>query len=195
VASRPNVVVAVSGASGAILSNATIHALLALDIGLEIVCSDYGELMWSQETDERFRDAVSRWQKHGQITVHRPDNVAAPIASGSFPTRGMIIVPCSMATVGAIASGSGHNLLHRAADVTIKEKRRLVIVPRETPLSLIHLRNLTTLAEAGATILPPDPAFYLRPSKVEEIVEALVTRILYALGVVEEINPDHAWSG
>ena len=84
-ASRPNVVVAVSGASGAILSNATIHALLALDIGLEIVCSDYGELMWSQETDERFRDAVSRWQKHGQITVHRPDNVAAPIASGSFP--------------------------------------------------------------------------------------------------------------
>ena len=100
-----------------------------------------------------------------------------------------------MATVGAIASGAGHNLLHRAADVTLKEKRPLVLVPRETPLSLIHLRNLTALAEAGATILPPDPAFYLRPQSLDDVVEALATRILYALRVVPEIAAEHAWTG
>ena len=187
--------VAVSGASGAILTNATVHQLLAHKVPLDIVCSDYGELMWSQETDERFRDAIARWTDLGVVRIHRPDNVAAPIASGSFPTRGMVVVPCSMATVGAIASGAGHNLLHRAADVTLKEQRPLVLVPRETPLSLIHLRNLTALAEAGATILPPDPAFYLRPQSLEDVVEALATRILYALRIVPEIDAEHAWSG
>ena len=192
---QPGLVIAVSGASGAVLANAVVHQLLKFEIPLEIVCSDYGELMWKQETDERFRDAIARWNDLGDIRVHRPDNVAAPIASGSFPTRGMAVVPCSMATVGAIASGAGHNLLHRAADVTLKEKRPLVLVPRETPLSLIHLRNLTTLAEAGATILPPDPAFYLRPQSLDDVVEALATRILYALRVVPEIDAEHAWTG
>ena len=191
---QPGLVIAVSGASGAVLTNATVHQLLKFKIPLEIVYSDYGELMWKQETDERFRDAIARWSALCDIRVHRPDNVAAPIDSGSFPTRGMAVIPCSMATVGAIASGAGHNLLHRAADVTLKEKRPLVLVPRETPLSLIHLRNLTALAEAGATILPPDPAFYLRPQSLDDVVEALATRILYALRVVPEIDAEHAWT-
>ena len=176
-ANPPGLVLGVSGASGAVLTEATVRRLQNLDVALEVVCSDYGALMWHQETDERFSEAVARWTERGRVTVHRPQDVAAPISSGSYPTRGMAIVPCSMATVGALASGAGQNLLHRAADVTLKEKRRLVVVPRETPLSLIHLRNLATLAEAGAVILPPDPAFYLRPDSVEAIVDALAERI------------------
>ncbi len=186
--------IGVSGASGAVLTDATVRALQHLDVPLEIVCSDYGALMWHQETDERFADAVARWSERGRVTLHRPQDVAASIASGSYPTRGMAIVPCSMATVGAIASGAGQNLLHRAADVTLKERRRLVVVPRETPLSLIHLRNLTTLAEAGAVILPPDPAFYLRPASVEALVDALAERILHSLGVIAKVDPAHAWT-
>ena len=99
-----------------------------------------------------------------------------------------------MATVGALASGAGTNLLHRAADVTLKERRRLVIVPREAPLSIIHLRNLVTLAEAGATVLPPVPAFYLRPSSIADIVAALVDRMLHALGVIESPADEHRWA-
>jgi len=99
-----------------------------------------------------------------------------------------------MGRVGARASGAGTNLLHRAADVTLKEKRRLVVVPRETPLSIIHLRNLLTLAEAGATVLPPEPAFYLRPSKVSDIVDALVDRMLQALDVIEAPSEEHRWA-
>ena len=176
------------------LTEATARALQNLGVSLEVVCSDYGALMWRQETDERFADAAARWSSRGRVTMHRPQDVAAPISSGSYPTRGMVIVPCSMATVGAIASGAGQNLLHRAADVTLKERRRLVVVPRETPLSLIHLRNLTTLAEAGAVIVPPDPAFYLRPASVNAIVDALAERILYAVGVIPKVAKAHAWT-
>lgn len=193
-ADPPGLVLGVSGASGAVLTEATVRRLQDLDVALDVVCSDYGALMWHQETDERFSEAVVRWTERGRVTVHRPQDVAAPISSGSYPTRGMAIVPCSMATVGAIASGAGQNLLHRAADVTLKEKRQLVLVPRETPLSLIHLRNLTTLAEAGAVILPPDPAFYLRPDSVEAIVDALAERILYAVGVTPRVAEAHAWT-
>jgi len=177
-----------------VLADAAAKALLRRGERLDVVCSDYGELMWHHEMQERFRDATARWASDGDVTVHRPQDVAAPISSGSYPVRGMLIVPCSMATLGALASGAGTNLLHRAADVTLKEKRRLVVVPRETPLSLIHLRNLTTLAEAGAVILPPDPAFYLRPDSVEAIVDALAERILYAVGVTPRVAEAHAWT-
>ncbi len=186
-------IVGVSGASGAVLTDAVVRTLLRHEVPLEVVCSDYGELMWRQETDERFRDAVERWTGFGQVTLHRPDNVAAPIASGSYPALGMVIVPCSMATVGALASGAGQNLLHRAADVTLKENRPLVIVPREAPLSLIHLRNMMTLAEAGATIMPPEPAFYLRPKSVDDIVEAIASRIARVVGVATEIEAAYRW--
>ena len=194
VASQPGLVFGVSGASGAILADATARALLGRGIRLEVVCSDCGEQMWLQETDQCFREAATRWAELGAVTLHSPEDVAAPIASGSYPVRGMVIVPCSMATVGAIASGAGRNLLHRAADVALKEKRPLVIVPRETPLSVIHLRNLTTLAEAGAVILPPDPAFYLRPRTVDDVIRALVQRILRSLRVVDELDPPYRWA-
>ncbi len=192
-AARP-VVLGVSGASGAALADATARALLERRIPLEVVCSDFGELMWHKELDERFKEATARWAAIGPVTVHRPDDVAAPISSGSYPVRGMAIVPCSVATLGSIATGSGRNLLHRAADVTLKEKRPCVLVPRETPLSLIHLRNMTTLAEAGAVILPPVPAFYLKPADIEELLEALAQRILQSLGVLDEIDPAYRWA-
>ena len=192
--SNQKLILGVSGATGAVLANATATALLRNGQRLEVVCSDYGELMWHQEMSERFRDATARWGELGDVTVRRPDDVAAPIASGSYPVRGMTIVPCSMATVGALASGAGSNLLHRAADVTLKEKRPLVIVPRETPLSTIHLRNMLTLAEAGATVLPPEPAFYLRPSSVDDIVAALADRILQALAIINAPAKEHRWS-
>jgi 4-hydroxy-3-polyprenylbenzoate decarboxylase len=112
------------------------------------------------------------------VRWHRLDNMAAAPASGSHPQAGMIVVPCSMGTLGAIASGAGTNLIHRAADVTLKEGRRLVVVPRETPYNAIHLENMLRLSRAGARILPASPAFYHRPQTITEMVDHLVFRIL-----------------
>lgn len=113
-----------------------------------------------------------------RIVVHSPGDMAAPISSGSFPVAGMIIVPCSMGTLGAIASGASSNLIHRCADVTLKERRPLVLAIRETPLNRIHLSNLVKTAEAGAVIFPLVPSFYTLPSTVEEILDQFTARIL-----------------
>jgi 4-hydroxy-3-polyprenylbenzoate decarboxylase len=110
--------------------------------------------------------------------VHGTGNMAATISSGSFRTEGMIVAPCSMRTVGAIAHGTGENLVHRAADVILKERRRLVLVPRETPLSEIHLENLLKLARMGVCILPPMPAFYNKPATLDDMVDHIVARVL-----------------
>ena len=117
------------------------------------------------------------------IRPHRLDNMAATPASGSHPQAGMMIVPCSMGTLGAIASGAGINLIHRAADVTLKEGRKLVIVPRESPYNAIHLENMLRLAHAGARILPASPGFYHRPQSLTELVDHLVFRLLDQFGV------------
>lgn len=114
-------------------------------------------------------------------------------ASGSAKTAGMVVCPCSMATLAAIAHGTSRSLIERAADVTLKERRRLVLVPRETPLSLIHLRNMVAVAEAGATVIPAAPGFYHRPTRVEELVDFVVQRVLDQLGVEVELAP--RWSG
>src|SRR4029077_3781217 len=110
----------------------------------------------------------------GQVVYHHYQNFGAGIASGSFLTGGMVVCPCSMGTIGAIAAGLSQNLIHRAADVHLKERRKLVLVPRETPLNVIQLRNLTTCAEAGAIILPAMPAFYTRPRTVEDNIDFVV---------------------
>src|SRR5919202_4829337 len=117
------------------------------------------------------------------IRWHRLDNMAAVPASGSHPQAGMIVVPCSMGTLGAIASGAGSNVIHRAADVTLKEGRKLVLVPRESPYNAIHLENMLRLAHAGARILPASPGFYHRPQTIEEMVDHLVFRILDQFGI------------
>ena len=189
-ADSPGLVLGISGASGAVLTEATVRALQDLDVALEVVCSDYGALMWHQETDERFSDAARRWSARGRVTVHRPQDVAAPISSGSYPTRGMAIVPCSMGTAAALAAGLSDNLTRRAADVALKERRRLVIVPRETPVTAVHLENLATLARLGTVVLPPHPAFYLKPEGIGDVVEFVAERVLVALGISEAL-PEH----
>jgi flavin prenyltransferase len=125
--------------------------------------------------------------KPGQLLYHDYRDFRAGIASGSFLTAGMVICPCSMGTVGAIANGLSQNLIHRAADVHLKERRPLILVPRETPLHLIQLRNLTTCAEAGAVILPAMPAFYTRPRSLEDAVDFIVGRICDQLGVEHQL--------
>ncbi len=123
----------------------------------------------------------------GRLTVYGKEEWFAPAASGSNPAAAMVVCPCTMGTLAAIAQGLADNLIERAADVMLKEKRPLILVPRETPFSLIHLRNMTTLAEAGATILPANPGFYHRPASVEQVVDFIVARILDHLGIAHEL--------
>jgi 4-hydroxy-3-polyprenylbenzoate decarboxylase len=140
-------------------------------------------LFWRERTD----------CEAGTLHCHRWNDQAAAIASGSHRTRGMVILPCSMGAVGRIAAGVATDLLERAADVHLKESRPLVICPRETPWNLVHLRNLTTLAEAGARIAPPVPAWYHRPTTIEDMVDFLVIRVFDGLGY--ELGPLHRWNG
>jgi polyprenyl P-hydroxybenzoate/phenylacrylic acid decarboxylase-like protein len=131
--------------------------------------------------------AVNKWvglpEDSRLIQFHRLDNMAAKPSSGSHPQAGMVIVPCSMGTLGAIASGAGTNLIHRAADVTLKEGRKLVLVPRETPLNLAHLRNMVAVTEMGGIIMPPMPAFYAMPKTIDDLVAHTVGRMLDLFGV------------
>ena len=144
---------------------------------------------------ESFGGAIERWSDSGVFTHYGEGELAAPIASGTFPTRGMIIAPCSMATAAAAANGMADNLIRRAADVTIKERRRLAIMPRESPLSVIHLENLTKLAKLGATVIPPEPAFYLGPQSAEDVAEFAAQRALLALGIVERLPERFTYRG
>lgn len=184
------VIVGVTGASGAVLANATINELLARGVPVIATASSAGRMVWQEEMDEPFGTALARWDDSGEFTFHAIGDLRAPIASGSFPTRGMAAVPCSMATLAAIAHGLADNLLRRSADVCLKERRPLVLVPRETPLNSIQLENMATLARIGVTILPPAPAFYLRPHTIGEVVDFVVQRILAALGIIEAL-PKH----
>lgn len=125
--------------------------------------------------------------------VHEPDDMAAAIASGSFLTDGMVVCPCSTRSLAAIATGNADSLLLRAADVCLKERRRVVLVTRETPLSLIHLRNMVTVTEAGATVLPPVPAFYHQPQTIEDLIDQTVGKVLDQFGIEHRLF--RRWSG
>ena len=173
------IVVGISGASGARLAAATITRLRTLGRTLEIVLSRPAFEVWRDEMGEEIEPALAALAPG--TTVHRPDSFNVLPASGSHRTAGMVVVPCSMTTVGGLANGAGDDLLKRCADVCIKESRRLVLVPRESPLSAIHLRNLATLAELGVRIVPPIPPFYRRPQSLDEAVEQVVDRIVQAL--------------
>jgi 4-hydroxy-3-polyprenylbenzoate decarboxylase len=186
---RP-VVIGISGASGSALANATIERALSMSVPVIATASSAARMVWREEMDESFGDAMERWGDSGDLTYYAIGDLAAPIASGTFPVLGMAVVPCSMATVAAIANGFGDNLLRRAADVCLKERRPLVLVPRETPLHAIHLENMATLARLGVTILPPQPAFYLRPESVGDVVDFVSERTLLALGVTDAL-PEH----
>lgn len=182
------IVVGVSGASGAIHGVRVLDALRELGIESHLVVTRAALLTLSQETDLTPDDLTGR----ADVT-HRLNDVGASIASGSFRTRGMIIAPCSVRTMGEIATGVTSTLLTRAADVMLKERRRLVLMVRETPLHLGHLRTMTALTEMGAVIAPPLPAFYTRPKSIEEMVDQSVGRALDLFGL--DWSPVKRWDG
>lgn len=170
-------VVAITGASGAILGIRLLEAARELGLETHLVVSEWAERTIQHETDYRVEDVLGL-----ASVVHRRDDQAATISSGSFPTRGMAVVPCSMKTLAAIACGFADDLIHRAADVTLKERRKLVLVPREAPLSSIHLENMLKLSNLGVVILPPVPAFYIHPRSLDEVVDHVVARVLDQFG-------------
>ncbi|AFS79877.1 3-octaprenyl 4-hydroxybenzoate carboxylyase UbiX [Gottschalkia acidurici 9a] len=172
------VVVGISGGSGAIYGVALLKILQELNIETHLVVSTLGEYVVEHECGIKLEEL-----KGLATHFHENKDLAAPIASGSFKTDAMVIVPCSMKTVSAVANGLSDNLLTRAADVIIKENRKLVVVPRETPLSQIHLENMLKLSRAGVTVLPPSPGFYSHPETIGDIVSGIVARILDQIGI------------
>ncbi len=196
------VVLAVSGASAQPLARRALQLLLDADLTVEMVTSRGAIGVWQAELGLRVPsepEAQERfWREQtgcsaGQLRCHRWNDQAAAIASGSYRTHGMVILPASMGTVGRIASGVALDLVERAADVHLKEGRPLIICPRETPWSLVHLRNLTSLAEAGARIAPPVPAWYHQPRSIEDMVDFLVIRSLDGLGL--DLGDLRRWQG
>ena len=149
------VIVGISGASGSVLARSTVDELLARDIPTIVVCTNAARLVWQEELDVPFGETLSEWQEQPHFAQYAIGDLRAPIASGTFATAGMAIVPCSMNSIASIAHGMANNLLLRAADVCLKERRRLVVVPRETPLHSTHLENMLSLSRAGGVILPP----------------------------------------
>lgn len=186
------VVVAITGASGAPYAVRLLEALVAARRAVWLVVSSHGFRLLATESGIpdlaalRARVGAAAWDAH--VTVFDDGDRGAKPASGSARTAGMVVCPCSMGTVASIASGTSRSLVERAADVTLKERRPLVLVPRETPLSLIHLENMLTLTRAGAVVMPAAPGFYHRPTRIEELVDFMVARILDHLGVEHEVS-------
>jgi flavin prenyltransferase len=195
--------VAVTGASGTIYAYRTLQLLAASEAVTQVnlIMSSTAVTVAQVEMGANLREPsaekIAEWlglEKGSKfIRFWRLDNLAAKPSSGSYRQKGMIVVPCSMGTLGAIASGAGANLIHRAADVTLKEGRKLVLVPRETPYNAIHLENMLRLARAGARILPASPGFYHRPQSIGELVDHLCFRILDQFGVPH--SKKSQWTG
>ena len=177
VVAKPKVVVGISGASGVACGIRLLEALKELGAQSHLVITKPGEMTIGYETSFAPRDVLGKADQAYSI-----GDIAAPIASGSFKTQGMIVAPCSVRTMSEIATGVTTNLLTRAADVMLKERRPLILLVRESPLHLGHLRTLTHLAEIGAIIVPPVPAFYTEPQSISDIVDQMVGRVLDLLG-------------
>ena len=192
------VAVGITGASGALYAVRTLAALLTSGVTVELVVSDYGRRLLRDELGPdaaldrlaayltaRYGPAVGA----GRLIVHSNKDLGASIASGSHDCEAMVIVPCSMKSLAGIAHGLSRNLIERAADVMLKERRPLVIVPRETPMSLPQLRNLVACAEAGAIVVPAMPAFYQQPATLDDLADFMAGKILGALGFSHELYP------
>jgi len=195
--------IGITGGSGAPYALRVLRALLDAGHEVHLVISPAGETILHVESGIRVGKtprekaaviAMAIETEHAaHLRVFDAANLAAPVSSGSFACAGMAIVPCSTGTLGRIANGVSSNLIERAADVMLKERRRLVVVPRETPLNEIHLRNLLTLRQAGADILPAMPAFYHKPRNISDLVDMIAGRVLDRLGVENELF--HRWGG
>ena len=189
------VVVGITGASGAVKARAMVDELLRRGIPTVALCSNPARMVWQEEMGENYTDTLVEWQEHPAF-VHYPINdLRAPVASGTYPTAGMVIVPASMNSIASLAGGLSGNLLLRSADVCLKERRPLVLVPRETPLHSIHLENMLTLSRMGAVVVPPEPAFYLKPQGISDIVDFVVARIFVALGLDQSMPNDMQYQG
>ena len=186
--SSRRVVVGVTGATGAVYALRLLQRLKTAGAQTHLVASPAGVLNMHHELglDRRALEALA---DH----AYNPADIGAAIASGSFPTDAMVVAPCSMRTLAAIAHGLSDNLLTRAADVTLKERRRLVLMVRETPFNLAHLRNMTAVTEMGGVIFPPLPAFYHRPQSIDEMVDDTIERVLALIGV--EGAAPKTWTG
>lgn len=196
-------ILGITGASGLIYAVRAVKFLLEADYTIELVASKSAYMVWQAEQNTRMppepEQQTQFWRQQagvpikGKLICHRWGDVGATIASGSFRTLGMVIIPCSMSTVAKIANGLSSDLLERSADVQLKEGRQLIIVPRETPFSLIHLRNLTTLAEAGVKVVPAIPAWYHNPQTIEDLVDFVVARTFDQLNI--DCVPLTRWQG
>lgn len=195
IASMAPVVVGISGASGSVLAKETVDELLRRDVPVVEVCTNDARLVWQEEMDEPFSETLAQWREHPHFSDYAIGDMRAPIASGTYATRGMVVVPCSVSSIAAMAHGLARNLLLRSADVCLKEKRRLVVVPRETPLHAVHLENMACLARMGVVILPPAPAFYLRPESIRDMVHFMVGRIMVALGIDDNLDERYQYVG
>ena len=197
-----SIAVAITGASGAIYATRTVAALLERGCHVELVVSEFGRRLLRDELGEiasidklgeylaaKYGDGVRR----GTTTLYSNKDLGAKIASGSQGCQGMVVVPCSMKSLAGIAHGLSRNLVERAADVMLKERRPLIIVPRETPMSLPQLRNMVLCAEAGAMIMPAMPAFYQMPKTLDDLADFMTGKILSALGFEHELYP--SWTG
>jgi 4-hydroxy-3-polyprenylbenzoate decarboxylase len=199
---RTSIAVAITGASGALYAVRTLAALLSRGAHVELVVSDYGrrllrDELGDQATVERLlpylAEKYGEQVNDGDLAIHSNRDLGATIASGSHGCTGMVVVPCSMKTLAGVAHGLSRNLVERAADVMLKERRPLIIVPRETPMSLPQLKNMVLCAEAGAMMLPAMPAFYQLPKTLDDIADFMAGKILGALGLEHDLYP--AWTG
>lgn len=170
---RRKLIIGLTGASGIVYGLRLLETLRAQDVETHLVMSKAAEMTLAYETDLKTRDVRALADEYYAI-----GDVGAPCASGSFPTDGMIVAPCSMKTLAEIATGVTSNLISRSADVVLKERRRLVLLARETPLTMVHLRNMTTVTEMGGIIAPPVPAFYTKPDSLDDMINHTVGRVL-----------------
>jgi flavin prenyltransferase len=180
----PRLILGITGATGSVFGIRLLQVLAGCGTETHLVVSKWGAHTLAQETSY----TLDQVQKMAH-TAYSPNDQGAAISSGSFLTRGMVVAPCSVSTLAAIATGRGEHLVHRAADVVLKERRKLVLVVRESPLHEIHLENMLKLARMGVTILPPMPAFYNRPQSLEQMVDHIVMRILDQFNIHVDLAP------
>jgi 4-hydroxy-3-polyprenylbenzoate decarboxylase len=191
------IVLGLTGASGAPYAVTLIRELLKAERDVSLIISRFGWRLLRTESAiadiTALQDAVGKkaWEKF--VRLHENDDRGAQPASGSWPTAGMVICPCSMGTLSAVSVGSSRSLIERAADVTLKERRKLILVPRETPMSAIHLENMLRLARAGAIVMPAAPGYYNKPQSIQDLVDFMVARILDHLEVEHSVGK--RWSG